>query len=193
MTSSAHSVLRAGSWSGEPADIVVLTRDDRHRRRMKLTGEVGLSFLLDLAEATVLHDGDALELGDGRLVVVRAAPEKLIEVRGTDPHHLLRLAWHLGNRHVPTAIEGDRLLIGEDHVLADMVRGLGGTATAIEAPFDPEAGAYAHGSHDHGDGHHHDHHGSHDHDYGRHHRDHSHAHSHGHSHEHDHGHGGSHG
>ncbi len=171
----ASIVLPAGSFSCEPADRVVLTRDDRHRRRMTLEGEGGLRFLLDLAEATVLRDGDALRLDDGRLVLVKAAPERLIEVRGIDPHHLLRLAWHLGNRHVPTAIEGDRLLIAEDHVLADMVRGLGGTATSIEAPFDPEAGAYAHegGHHHHGHSHDHDH--DHDHDHG-------HSHSHGHHH-----------
>lgn len=179
MTLLATTVLRAGHWSGEPVDRVVLTRDDRHRRRMRLDGIDGLSFLLDLSEATVLHDGDVLQLDDGRLVAVGAAPERLIEVRGSDPHHLLRLAWHLGNRHVPTAIEGDRLLIAEDHVLADMVRGLGGTATQIEAPFDPEAGAYAHGEAGHSHGHSHEHGHSHDHDHA-----HEHHHGHGHSHEH---------
>ena len=94
------------------------------------------------------------------MVEVRAKPEPLLVVTARDPHHLARLAWHLGNRHVPAAIEKDRILIRPDHVLAEMLAGLGAEISAIEAPFDPEGGAYAqgHAGNGHSDhGHHHDH------------------------------------
>src|SRR5512133_608168 len=91
-------------WTEAPADTVVLDFDDRHRRRMAMTGTRGLEFLLDLETATVLRGGDALVLDDNRLSEVGAAPEPLIEIRGSDPQHLGRVAWHLGNRHLPTQI-----------------------------------------------------------------------------------------
>ena len=115
----------------------------------------------------MLRDGDALVLDDGRLVAVAAAPEDLLEVRGTAQIALPRLAWHLGNRHTPTAIEPDHILVRRDHVLADMLRRLGAEVREVNAPFDPEGGAYATGhsgqtshghhhahlpSHGHGDG-----------------------------------------
>jgi len=171
-----------------PADTVVLDFDDRHRRRMAMTGTRGLEFLLDLENAVALRGGDALVLEDGRLVEVVAAPEPLLEIRGRDPHHLIRVGWHLGNRHLPTQIVGKGLRIRRDHVIEAMVKGLGARVVEIEAPFDPEGGAYAdaahghddHAHHDHGH-HHHDHHDHHhDHDHG-HHRDHA-AHDHGHDH-----------
>jgi len=140
----ATSVIRAGRWGGAASDHVVLGYDDRHRRRLAMQGERGLTFLLDLAEATVLHQGDGLVLNDGRMIEVRAKPEPLLVVRASDPHRLARLAWHLGNRHVPAAIEPDRILIRPDHVIAEMLAGLGAEITAEEAPFDPEPGAYAH-------------------------------------------------
>ncbi|MCG6203812.1 urease accessory protein UreE [Rhodopseudomonas sp. HC1] len=176
------------------ADTVVLAFDDRHRRRMAMTGTRGLEFLLDLEHAVALRGGDALVLDDGRLIEVVAAPEPLLEIRGHDPLHLVRLAWHLGNRHLPTQIMARALRIRRDHVIADMVKGLGGKAVEIEAPFDPEGGAYApahdSGAHGHADhGHHgHDHHDHHDHDHGHHgHDDHGHGHQgHDHSHGHDH-------
>jgi urease accessory protein len=158
----ANSVLSAGTWSGPPADRVELAYDDRHRRRFAMLGEGGLAFLLDLPEATVLRHGDGLVLEDGRVVEVLARPEPLLQVRGRDAHHLARLAWHLGNRHVLAAIEAGRLLIRPDHVIAAMLVGLGATVSALEAPFDPEGGAYApehaHRAHDHrqpGDDHRH--------------------------------------
>ena len=151
---------KKGYWSGPAADTVVLGFHDRHRRRMSMSGCNGLSFLLDLARATVLRDGDGLVLEDGRLIVVRAAAEPLLRVTGRDATHLARLAWHIGNRHLPAEIRGDCILIQDDHVIAEMVRGLGGEAERIEHPFDPEGGAYAHGegghAHDHGHGHGHD-------------------------------------
>jgi urease accessory protein len=139
----ASSFRSAGTWSGAAADRVTLAYDDRHRRRIAMQAESGLMFLLDLAEATALRDGDGLVLEDGRLVEVRARPEPLLDVRGRDAHHLTRLAWHLGNRHVPAAIEPHRVLIRPDPVLAEMLAGLGAEVSAVELPFDPEGGAYA--------------------------------------------------
>ncbi|MFO1117058.1 MAG: urease accessory protein UreE [Beijerinckiaceae bacterium] len=193
MGARAVKVMAAGSWKGEAVDTVVLDFDDRHRRRIAMKGIRGLEFLLDLEEAIMLRSGDALALEDGRLVEVLSAPEPLAEIRAKDAKHLVRVAWHLGNRHLPTQILGQKLRIRRDHVIEDMVRGLGAEVAEIEAPFDPEGGAYAqhvmtHG-HDHGHGHHHDH----DHDHGHHghrHHDHDHAHGHGHDHHHDHDHYG---
>ena len=190
-------------WSEAPADTVVLDFDDRHRRRMAMTGTRGLEFLLDLENATVLRGGDALVLDDNRLIEVVAAPEPLIEIRGADPHHLVRIAWHLGNRHLPTQIMPKGLRIRRDHVIEAMVKGLGARVIEIEAPFDPEGGAYAggghahvpesdphghaahdhsshnHSSHDHGEHPHHDEHDHHDE-----HCDHDHHHGHSHAHDH---------
>src|SRR6478736_4453845 len=168
-----------------PADTVVLDFDDRHRRRMAMTGTRGLEFLLDLENAIALRGGDALVLEDGRLIEVVAAAEPLLEIRGTDPLHLVRVAWHLGNRHLPTQIMPKGLRIRRDHVIEAMVRGLGARIIEIEAPFDPEGGAYA-ASHAHAPetAHAHDHAG-HDHDH--HHDDHAHRHG-GHDHGHDHDH-----
>lgn len=159
----ATRVLAQHRWSDRPADSVVLDFDDRHRRRMAMTGTRGLAFLLDLDAATALRGGDALVLEDERLVEVVAAPEPLAEIRGLDPAHLLRLAWHLGNRHLPTQITGRGLRIRRDHVIEEMLRGLGARVTQIEAPFDPEGGAYAQAAaspahaHDHSHAHPHDH------------------------------------
>lgn len=169
----ATHVRPAGHWSEAAADTVVLGFDDRHRRRMAMTGTRGLAFLLDLPEAVALRGGDALVLEDGQLVEVVAAPEPLVEIRGSDPQHLVRIAWHLGNRHLPTQIAGRGLRIRRDHVIEDMVRGLGARVIEIEAPFDPEGGAYAGGAaHAHG------------HEAAHGHADHGHGHSHAHDHKH---------
>ena len=163
----ATSVIAAQAWHAAAADTVVLDFDDRHRRRMTMTGTRGLEFLLDLPDAVALRSGDALQLDDGRLVEVVAAAEPLIEIRCSDPLHLVRVAWHLGNRHLPTQLLGDRLRIRRDHVIEDMVAGLGATVKPVSAPFDPEGGAYGHGQlhgHDHGDHHDHGHHHHHEHD-----------------------------
>jgi urease accessory protein len=206
MALRAIAVKAAGSWRDEPADTVVLDFDDRHRRRIAMKGIRGLDFLLDLEEAVMLRSGDALALEDGRLVEVLSAPEPLAEIKAKDTKHLVRVAWHLGNRHLPTQILGTKLRIRRDHVIEDMARGLGAEVSQIEAPFDPEGGAYAehvatHGHDHHGHDHahhdhdHHDHdHGHHDHAHGDacgcghdhhdHDRDHGHAHDHGHGHKH---------
>lgn len=145
--------------AGPPADIVTLAYDDRFRRRIALTGDKGLSFLLDLAEPTDLRHGDRLALTDGRQVEVRAAPEPLIRAIARDTLHLARLAWHVGNRHQPTEIGPGWLVMRRDHVIAAMLRGLGAEVEEIEAPFSPEGGAYGRGrpqGHAHGGHHRHD-------------------------------------
>ncbi|MCP3417438.1 urease accessory protein UreE [Bradyrhizobium brasilense] len=187
----ATKVLGQHRWKEAPADTVVLDFDDRHRRRMVMSGTRGLEFLLDLENAVALRGGDALVLEDGRLVEVVAAPEPLAEIRGSDPHHLIRVAWHLGNRHLPTQIMPKGLRIRRDHVIEAMVKGLGARVIEIEAPFDPEGGAYAehahadehahgHTGHDHAHSHAHDHDHHHDEhcEHAHHHHDHSHAHDH---------------
>ena len=145
----AIAVKAAGQWSGQAADRVVLDYDDRHRRRMAMKGRQGIAFLLDLAAAAELHDGDALVLEDGGLVEVVAAAEPLLEIRCADARHLARLAWHLGNRHVPTQLFGHALRIRRDHVLAELAVQLGADVIEVDAPFDPEGGAYAAADHHH--------------------------------------------
>jgi len=211
----AQFVLPAGGWSGEPADSVVLDFDDRHRRRIQMKGVGGLVFLLDLEEAVALRAGDGLQLDDQRIVEVVAAPEPLAEIRAADPAALTRVAWHLGNRHLPTELLRKSLRIRRDPVIEEMVKGLDATVVAIEAPFNPEGGAYVRGpavSHDHGHDHDHDHH-NHAHHHGDahhahtdhqslgaephvhgpdcghdHHEHHDHSQDHGHDHSHGHGH-----
>jgi urease accessory protein len=150
----ASQVLRAGAWrAAEASDHVVLDADQRYRRRIVMTGERGAKFLLDLPEATALRDGDGLLLDDGAIVAVVARPEPLIEIaaqRAAEQAAIMaRLAWHLGNRHTEMQIVGAKLRIRRDHVLEEMLAGLGAVVTPIEAPFEPERGAYRHG---HGEG-----------------------------------------
>lgn len=159
----ATRVLRRDTLTGgEIVDRVILDHGDRHRRRVAMRGLGGLGFLLDLPESTVLDDGDALILEDGRLVWIEAAPERLLEIRAPSDHALKRLIWHIGNRHIPAEIGADAVWIAYDHVLAEMVRGLGGSAEAVERPFRPEGGAYS-GGHGHAHGHDHQHGGHHHH------------------------------
>jgi urease accessory protein len=145
----AHAVRSAGQWDAAIAiDRLVLDATERHRRRVVLTAERGTTVLLDLAHATALRDGDGLVLEDGALIGVVGKAEPLYEIEAASASDLARLAWHIGNRHVEVQFIGERLRIRRDHVLAEMLERLGGRVTAIEAPFDPEAGAYA-AAHDH--------------------------------------------
>src|SRR5258707_6618968 len=187
----ATQVRAQHRWTEAPADTVVLDFDDRHRRRVAMRRTRGIEFLLDLETATVLRGGDALVLDDNRLIEVVAAPEPLIEIRGSDSQHLVRVAWHLGNRHLPTQITAKGLRIRRDHVIEAMVKGLGARVIEIEAPFDPEGGAYAGGGHVHTpetDPHHRAAHGHSSHDHGNHGHRHDHGHHHDHGHRHDHNH-----
>ena len=156
----AVAVRPAGQWQAAAAQ-VTLDYDARFLRRKRLTADDGLAFVVDLPETVSLNDGDALEIEDGRLVEVVAAPEPLVAVTGPT---LTRYAWHIGNRHTPCEIGADRLVIRHDHVLEDMLRGLGAALERFDGPFRPEGGAYghgrtmghAHGGHSHGpEGHHH--------------------------------------
>jgi urease accessory protein len=140
----ASAVLPSGAW--EPADTITLDYHHRHRRRIRLRTDGGADLLLDLAETTHLRHGDGLDCGADGIVRVIAANEPLAAITGP-PDLLIRLAWHLGNRHLDVSFLGASLLIRSDHVIEAMVIGLGGTITRSEAAFDPESGAYAH---DHG-------------------------------------------
>ncbi|MEJ1977598.1 MAG: urease accessory protein UreE [Acetobacteraceae bacterium] len=149
----ASTVLPAGTWDQRfEDDRVLIDFDRRHRRRILLTTESGAEVLIDLPHAVRLRDGDGLEAQDGRVIRVVARPEALLEIHAHSPGELVRIAWHLGNRHLPVQLLGDRIRIRADHVIADMVQTLGGHAQAMEAVFDPEGGAYAGGhSHSHDD------------------------------------------
>jgi urease accessory protein len=139
----ADRVLPAGTWdAAAEIDRVLIDFDRRHRRRIVLVTEVGREVLIDLPQAVRLRDGDGLALTDGGVVRIQARPEALLEIHAHEDAELVRIAWHLGNRHLPVQLLGDRIRIRSDHVIADMVEGLGGHVEAIEAPFDPEAGAY---------------------------------------------------
>lgn len=148
MLRATKVVRRAAVRTPRVIDTITLDHQARHRRRVALTSDGGTEFLLDLAQASVLDDGDALELEDGQLVQVKAAPERLIEVRTADPLRLMQVAWHLGNRHVATEITADAVYIADDHVLMAMLRGLGASAMIVERPFRPEHGAYHGHNHD---------------------------------------------
>jgi len=138
-------ILPAGTWTDTPADQVSLDYDGRRRRRIVLTGTAQGRYLLDLVETAHLRHGDALKLADGRLVAVAALEEPLLEVRAGSTEALLRLAWHIGNRHLAAAVFADRILIRRDHVIAHMLEHQGARVREVEAIFDPEGGAY----HDH--------------------------------------------
>ena len=137
---------------GAPCDTITLDHDARHRRRLRLVTDSGLAFLLDLPEARRLRGGDLLLLADGRLIVVHAAAEPVLDITAAGPADLARLAWHLGNRHTPTQVLDGALRIRDDHVLAAMLERLGARLERRSAPFDPETGAYD----GHAGDHHHD-------------------------------------
>ena len=148
------SISSAGSWPAATArDRVVLDAGDRNRRRIVLTAEQGTSFMLDFPKPVSLRHGDGLVLDDGSIVAVAGAPEALLEVAARSAFETVRLAWHLGNRHTDVQIVGDKIRLRYDHVLEDMLRGLGARVSAVDAAFDPEP-ASPHGHHDH---HGHDH------------------------------------
>lgn len=148
-TIRAVAYLPPGHLSGVPFDLVVLRHDERRVRRRLLTLVHGDNVFIDFPNPLTLQDRGGLELEDGRIAEVIAAEEPLYDVRGRDGLHLMRLCWHLGNRHLKTQIvddgDGQRLLILRDHVIGDMLRGLGATVREVSEPFSPEEGAYSHG------------------------------------------------
>ena len=149
----ATAVHPAGTWDARPEhDRVLIDFDRRHRRRIVLKTERDADILIDLPHAVRLRDGDGLEGDGGQMIRVVARAEKLLEIHAHTPADLVRIAWHLGNRHLPVQLLGDRIRIRDDHVIAGMVHTLGGHAHLVEAAFDPEAGAYAGGhAHNHDD------------------------------------------
>lgn len=163
------------AFAGEIVGDVTLDFDSRRRRRIRLETDEGDPFLLNLSEVKTLRDGDVLKLDDGCGIRVKAAPEPVVDVTCHNTAELVRVAWHLGNRHLPTQLMGDRLRIRQDHVIEDMLEKLGATPTRVEAPFNPEGGAYGHGE-------------TMGHDLSGHSHDHSHEHGHEHAHSHDHSH-----
>jgi len=144
----AQILHRNGHWSG-PAARCALDYADRFLRRKRLQTDTGDAFVVDLAQTTSLDDGDALELDNGSLVQITARPEALYKVTGSD---LVRLAWHVGNRHTPCQICSDHLLIQADPVIGHMLEHLGAEVAPVTQGFTPEGGAYGHGrthAHDH--------------------------------------------
>ncbi|HVY16584.1 MAG TPA: urease accessory protein UreE [Rhodopila sp.] len=141
-------VFPAGAWDvAKEIDQVLIDYDRRFRRRILLTTVSGREILIDQPQAVRLREGDGLAVGDG-FIRVRAKPEPCMEIHAHDEGELVRIAWHLGNRHLPVQLLGERIRIRADHVIGDMVEGLGGHVDLVDAPFDPEAGAYA-GGHQH--------------------------------------------
>ena len=126
-------------------DTITLTYEQRFKRRIKMTSDKGLEFLLDLAKVTDLRENDHLVLEDGRHITILAAPEPLYKITAPDPHHLMRLIWHIGNRHLPASIHNDHILIQPDHVIKQMIAQLGGHVEELSAAFTPEGGAYGMG------------------------------------------------
>jgi urease accessory protein len=168
-------VLATGSYdSAAGTDSVILNRDQRQAARASFTTIGGLTVEFDFPSSAMLRMGDALMLDDGRLVEVVAEAEPLLEVREADVGKLARLAWQLGDRHVAVQILPKRLRLVRDDAAEALLARLGVRAIAIEAPFEPEGGAYrvaptpVHHHHDHGHAHHHDH-DHHDHDHHDHH------------------------
>lgn len=158
----------AGHWPHEKAaGSLTLDFDARHRRRIRLTSDQREDILLDLTEAVAMAEGDGLQTDDGRWLRVHAAHELLVEVRHKDPGQLVRLAWHLGNRHLPAEIREDALRIRPDHVIEEMLHGFGAELAKLQSAFQPEGGAY--GAHPHHNIHAEQHHVGHSHDEGGHH------------------------
>ena len=142
MTLRATSFRRAESLSDEPFDIVVLDADERHIRRKRITLANGEDILVDFEKPVHLEQGDRLVLEDGRVAKVVAAEEELMEVTARDPQHLVELAWHIGNRHLPAQIGEARILLRRDRIIRAMLEQLGATVRDVTEPFTPAHGAY---------------------------------------------------
>ena len=140
----------AGHWPTErAAGSLTLDFDARHRRRICLVTDQGENILLDLSKAVAMAGGDALQLEDGRLLRVEAAAELVVEVRHPYQAQLMRLAWHLGNRHLAAEIGENFLRIRPDRVIEEMLHGFGAKLVKLKVPFQPEGGAYGHHGHPH--------------------------------------------
>ena len=159
MRRTAGIIRKPDIDASKVGDRVILDAGDRQRRRIVLTGEKWTQVLLDLNKPVALRDGDGLLLDDGSIMLVGGQTEPLLEITPSSPRDFVRLAWHLGNRHTDVQIVEDRIRIRHDHVLEDMLRGLGATVMPLQAAFDPEADVaqdHHHGSHEHHHGHSHE-------------------------------------
>ena len=146
MALRATSFRRAEPLSDQPFAIVVLDAEERHVRRKRLTLANGEDVIVDFEKPVRLEQGDRLVLEDGRVAVVVAAPEDLMEVRARDARHLVELAWHIGNRHLAAQIGEGRILLRRDRVIRQMLEQLGAHVKDVTEPFSPQHGAYhAHG------------------------------------------------
>jgi urease accessory protein len=134
--------IRLSETPGTATDGIVLTAEERHLRRKVLVTESGAEILVDLPLSVMIEDGDHLELDDGTYLEIRAAEEDLLEVKTVSAAHHALLAWHIGNRHLAAQIEGDRILIMRDRVIALMLEQLGAKLTEVCEQFSPEHGAY---------------------------------------------------
>lgn len=142
MSDLISQTIKRHAHAFEPVGRCTLTYQGRFLRRRMLSTDAGLAFLVDLEHTESLNHGDAFILSDGTLIEVLAAQEPLIEIRGDD---LVRIAWHIGNRHTPCQIESSRLLIQPDHVIEALMLKIGASVTKVVEPFIPEGGAYGHG------------------------------------------------
>ena len=177
--------IRRSAYKLEIRGRLKLPFDSRQKSRLHAKLESGEEVALVLPRGDVLRGGDLVTASDGRVIEVVAQPEELLNLECETPSALAAVAYHLGNRHVPVEIGDGYLRIASDHVLEDMARKLGARVTPLEAPFEPEAGAYGAGA---GAGHRHDEmgHGGKIHEFGA---DHDHDHDHDHEHcDHDHHH-----
>ena len=163
MKTALKCIIDPEGFSGELIGTVTLDFDSRRRRRIRLTTDEGEDFLLNLAEVATLRDGDILQLDTGDGIKIQAANEAVVDVMCADTAALVRIAWHLGNRHLPTQLMGNKLRIRQDHVIEEMLVILGADPMRLDAPFNPEGGAYGHGE---TEGHAHGHDNSHDHAHG---------------------------
>jgi urease accessory protein len=154
-----------GAYKLEVRGALKLPFEARQKSRMRTKLVSGEEVGLMLPRGEILRGGDLVTASDGRVIEIVAEPEKLLHIESKE---LARIAYHLGNRHVPVQVDGNFLRIAEDHVLEEMVRKLGANVSHVEAAFEPEAGAYA-GGHQHDEMGHggkiHDHHHDHDHDH----------------------------
>lgn len=138
-----------------PKGKLALPFDRRTKTRQRAVLEGGEEIAIFLPRGEVLRGGDLVAASDGRIIEVVASEEAVLHITCASPRELARAAYHLGNRHVPVEVGDGYLRIAADHVLEDMLRGLGATTEAMRAPFEPEAGAYSGGHHGHD--HEHDH------------------------------------
>lgn len=143
--------MRRGAYAVDVKGRLELPFDKRQKSRLRAQLDSGEDVALNLPRGEVLRGGDLVVTSDGRIVEIVAQAEQVVHVVCAEATALARAAYHLGNRHVPVQLGEGFLRITADHVLEDMLQGLGATLTRMDAPFEPEAGAYAGGHHHHGD------------------------------------------